>query len=87
MGTSSSSDELLPHILKNSEGVIINGGMCIFFISSVGVRFGILVQMKCSKVIKKMNRKYLQYWQFLLIDARRVKDKYFVDDDDKKSRD
>ena len=40
-------------ILKNSEKVIIDGGMCIVVITSVSVRCGILAQMKCLKVIKK----------------------------------
>ena len=50
--SSSSSPEGLYTILKYSEKVIINGGMCIFVITSVSVRFGILAQMKCLKVIK-----------------------------------
>ena len=49
--SSSSSPEGLYTILKNSEKVIIDGGMCIFVITSVSVRSGILAQMKCLKVI------------------------------------
>ena len=50
--TSSSSPEGLYTILKNSEKVIIDGGMCIFVITtSVSVPYGILAQMKCLKVI------------------------------------
>ena len=49
--TSSSSPEGLYTILKNSKNVIIDGGMCIFVITSVSVRYGILAQMKCLKVI------------------------------------
>ena len=47
----SSSPEGLYTILKNSEKVIINGGMCILVLTSGSVRFGILAQMKCLKVI------------------------------------
>ena len=39
------------YILKNSEKVIIDRGMCIFIITSVSVHFQILAQMKCLKVI------------------------------------
>ena len=49
--SSSSSPEGLYTILKNSEKVIINGGMFIFVITSVSVRCGILAQMKCLEVI------------------------------------
>ena len=48
---SSSSPEGLYTIFKNSEKVIIDGGMCIFVTTSVSVRCGILAQMKCLKVI------------------------------------
>ena len=38
-------------IFFKSEKVIIDGGMCIFVLTSVSVRCGILAQMKCLKVI------------------------------------
>ena len=39
-------------MLKNSEKVIINRGMCVFvLLASVSVSYGILAQMKCLKVI------------------------------------
>ena len=46
-------------MLKNSEKVIIDGGMCVFVITSVSVSYGILAQMKCLRghlkiIIKKM---------------------------------
>ena len=40
-----SSPKGLYTILKNSEKVIIDGGMCIFVITSVSVRCGILAQI------------------------------------------
>ena len=51
-----SSTKGLCTILKNSEKVFIDGGMCIFVITSDSVRCGILAnaQMKCLKVIKKL---------------------------------
>ena len=48
--SSSSSPEGLYTILKNSENAIIDGGMCIFVITSVSVRYGILAQMIKSVV-------------------------------------
>ena len=45
------SPEGLYTILKNSEKVIIDEGMCIFVLTNVSVRYGILAQMKCLKVI------------------------------------
>ena len=46
-------------MLKNSEKVIIDGGMCVFVITSVSVSYGILAQMKCLRghlkiIIRKM---------------------------------
>ena len=49
--SSSSSPEGLYTIFKNPKKVIIDKGMCIFVTTSVSVRYGILAQMKCLKVI------------------------------------
>ena len=51
---SSSSPEGLYTIFENSEKVIFDRGMSIFVITSVSVRYGILAQMKCLKVILKI---------------------------------
>ena len=57
---SSSSPEHLYTMLKNSEKVIFDEGMCIFVISSVSVSYGILALMKCLRghlkiIIKKVS--------------------------------
>ena len=62
-------------MLKNSEKVIIDGGMYVFVITSVSVRCGILAQMKCLKVIKKINRKCLR--QKIKIRATSVEQKNY----------
>ena len=51
VGTFSLSNEVILIILKNSEKVIINEGMCIFVITRVSDHFGIIALIKCLLVI------------------------------------